>query len=101
MMTKVKMQLDEFKEKNRLMQEENIRNTEKVKIYEQQLVSYKIAQNNLKIQVKSKENEYDRNKDQLILCETLKQEKLKNDSKLEEMSKQVKFLKGELEYLFL
>ena len=74
MNTKYKLQLDDLKDKNKTLIDENRGFSEKIRALEEKNASAKLAMLNLKANIKEKDNETNRNKDSANLVENLKQE---------------------------
>ena len=97
MNTKYKLQLDDLKDKNKRLIDENRGFSEKIRALEEKNASAKLAMLNLKANIKEKDNETNRNKDSANLVENLKQENANMTKKLDEQTKKMKQMQTELE----
>ena len=97
MNTKYKLQLDDLKDKNKRLIDENRGFSEKIRALEEKNASAKLAMLNLKANIKEKDNETNRNKVSANLVENLKQENANMTKKLDEQTKKMKQMQTELE----
>jgi len=106
-MNKYKVQLDDLKDKLNEAQNANMKNSEKIKFFDEKNSSSKITIQNLRKTLKEKEIEIIKQRDMISNFNTLNlekggksstnQEKKEDEVKIDELNKRVKALKSDLE----
>ncbi len=96
-MTKLKFQFDEFKSKNKNLNDDNRNFQEKIKVLEDKNAATKINQQNLKNMLKDKEMEVLRVRDSAQQADACKQEMGGLQKKVEDQGKKIKQLYSDVE----
>ena len=91
------MQLEDIKLKSYKVTEENIILTDKNKVSEEKLAGTKIIQSNLKKELKEKDAECQKNKEAALMFDSLREDKRRLESKLNEITKTFKNSKSDIE----
>jgi len=96
-MTKLKLQMEQLSDKNKTLIEESRSSQDKIKLLEEKNAATKITVQNLKIQLKEKDNDAGRIKDSISHVETLKSDNGALQKKLEDQTKKMKQVQLESE----
>lgn len=99
-MSKQKLQLEDLKERNKTLLEENRTTIDKLKFLEEKLSSTKMTTQNLKNQIRDKDGELLRLRDSSSQVETMKTDNINLMKRIDEQNKKIKALKEDAEYFF-